>query len=64
VERQRALARLPECPASFVQPEAKLLTVNRFHQLRIHKDVPWAKICRLDEGQSGLRIVTEATDER
>src|ERR1700675_3697930 len=30
----------------------------------LHKDLPWAKICRLDEGQSGLRIVTEATDER
>jgi hypothetical protein len=30
----------------------------------LQKDVPWAKIHRLDEGQSGLRIVTEATDER
>jgi hypothetical protein len=30
----------------------------------LHKDVPCAKICRLDEGQSGLRIVTEAPDER
>jgi hypothetical protein len=30
----------------------------------LHKDVPWAKIYRLDEGQSGLRIVTEATNER
>ena len=30
----------------------------------LHKDVPWAKINRLDEGQSGLRIVREATDER
>jgi len=30
----------------------------------LHKDVPWTKIYRLDESQSGLRIVTEATDER
>jgi hypothetical protein len=30
----------------------------------LHKDVPWAKIFRLDESQSRLRMVTEATDER
>jgi len=30
----------------------------------LHKDVPWATIYRLDESQSGLRIVREATDER
>jgi hypothetical protein len=29
----------------------------------LHKDVPWARIFRLDESQSALRIVTEATDE-
>jgi hypothetical protein len=30
----------------------------------VHKDVPWARIFRLDESQNALRIVTEATDDR
>ena len=30
----------------------------------LHKDVPWAKIYRLDEGQNTLQIVTRTTDER
>jgi hypothetical protein len=29
----------------------------------LHKDVPWAKIFRLDESQNALRIVTRATGE-
>ena len=39
MERQRALARLPEGQASFVQLEGKLLTVNGRHQLRIVSEI-------------------------